>query len=195
MHVHIGHTFFGAGNFGDDLVIGGFLKGIADSIPQLKITCATPFDRDAQARRFPQIEWSTYDPASRRMLIVACDVWLGLGGTIFHELDDSWLLADQLLRLDDLRIPPQPALPPGGSDQRLVRDRSGCRGQRNVCQTGRLFTGASVNASKPIPKGSQPPPGNAFQALYRKRRLGIAFNRSEQRGNVSAVPIGQHCGS
>jgi nitrite reductase/ring-hydroxylating ferredoxin subunit/polysaccharide pyruvyl transferase WcaK-like protein len=109
MHVHIGHTFFGAGNFGDDLVIGGFLRGIADSIPQLKITCATPFDRDAQARRFPQIEWSTYDPASRRMLIAACDVWLGLGGTIFHKLDDSWLLADQVLQLEDCRCYGKPA--------------------------------------------------------------------------------------
>jgi polysaccharide pyruvyl transferase WcaK-like protein len=109
MHVHIGHTFFGAGNFGDDLVIGGFLKGIADSIPELKITCATPFDRDAQARRFPQIEWLTYDPASRRMLIAACDVWLGLGGTIFHKLDDSWLLADQVLQLEDCRCYGKPA--------------------------------------------------------------------------------------
>jgi polysaccharide pyruvyl transferase WcaK-like protein/nitrite reductase/ring-hydroxylating ferredoxin subunit len=103
MHVHIGHTFFGAGNFGDDLVIGGFLRGIAGSIPELKITCATPFDRDAQARRFPQIEWSTYDPVSRQTLITACDVWLGLGGTIFHELDDSWLLVDQVLQMEDCR--------------------------------------------------------------------------------------------
>jgi polysaccharide pyruvyl transferase WcaK-like protein/nitrite reductase/ring-hydroxylating ferredoxin subunit len=109
MHVHIGHTFFGAGNIGDDLVIGGFLRGIAASIPELKITCATPFDRDAQARRFPQIEWSSYDPASRRMLIAACDVWLGLGGTIFHKLDDSWLLVDQVLQLEDCRRYGKPA--------------------------------------------------------------------------------------
>jgi polysaccharide pyruvyl transferase WcaK-like protein len=109
MHVHIGHTFFGAGNFGDDLVIGGFLRGIAASIPELKITCATPFDRDAQARRFPQIEWSSYDPASRRMLIATCDVWLGLGGTIFHEFDDSWLLVDQALQLEDCRRHGKPA--------------------------------------------------------------------------------------
>lgn len=103
MHLHIGHMFFGAGNFGDDLVMAGFLTGIAGATPGLKMTCATPFDIDAQRRRFPQVEWSVYTPATREALIAACDVWLGLGGAVLQQIDDSWLLADQMVQLEACR--------------------------------------------------------------------------------------------
>ena len=43
MHIHIGHVFFGSGNFGDDLVLAGFLTGIAEATPDLELTCATLF--------------------------------------------------------------------------------------------------------------------------------------------------------
>jgi len=103
MHIHIGHMFFGAGNFGDDLALAGFLTGIAGAKPGLEVTCATPFDIAAQRRRFPGIAWSVYSPATRDALIAACDVWLGLGGAVLQQLDDSWLLADQVVQLEACR--------------------------------------------------------------------------------------------
>ena len=65
MHLHIGHTFFGAGNIGDDLVLAGFLDGISGA-PGLRLTCGTRYDIASQRRRFPQIEWSVDTDASRR---------------------------------------------------------------------------------------------------------------------------------
>jgi polysaccharide pyruvyl transferase WcaK-like protein len=124
VHLHIGHTFFGAGNFGDDLVLAGFLKGIAGAMPGLRITCAIAFDCDSQRRRFPKIEWSVYDPASCQTLIAACDVWVGLGGSIFQEADDSWLLGDQLLQLEACRRYGKPVFFLGsGVDYRIDAQR------------------------------------------------------------------------
>jgi hypothetical protein len=103
MHLHIGHTFFGAGNIGDDLVLAGFLEGIAGARPGLRLTCATPFDIASQRRRFPEIEWWQDTDASRGSLIKACDAWIGLGASILQPIDDSWLLPDQLRQIEDCR--------------------------------------------------------------------------------------------
>jgi polysaccharide pyruvyl transferase WcaK-like protein/nitrite reductase/ring-hydroxylating ferredoxin subunit len=125
MHLHIGHTFFGAGNIGDDLVLAGFLKGVAQALPALKLTCATSFDIASQRRRFPQIEWSVYTAASRRSLIAACDAWVGLGGPLLQAADDSWLLADQALQIEACRRAGKPVFFAGcGVDYREDARRS-----------------------------------------------------------------------
>jgi polysaccharide pyruvyl transferase WcaK-like protein len=41
LHVHFGHMFFGAGNIGDDLMLGGWLAALRASGQQLRLTCAT----------------------------------------------------------------------------------------------------------------------------------------------------------
>ncbi len=102
MHIHIGHNFFGAGNFGDDLVLAGFLAGIGRP-PGLKLTGMTNYDIESQRRRFPQIEWAPSTSATREALIVECDVWLGLGGAVLQPHNDSWLLADQVIQLEECR--------------------------------------------------------------------------------------------
>jgi polysaccharide pyruvyl transferase WcaK-like protein/nitrite reductase/ring-hydroxylating ferredoxin subunit len=100
MHIHIGHMFFGAGNIGDDLMLGGFIRGIGPERSRLRLTCATAFDIASQRHRFPEIEWHAYDPSSRTALINACDVWVGLGGAVLQASDDSWLLADHVIQLE-----------------------------------------------------------------------------------------------
>lgn len=109
MHIHIGHMFFGAGNFGDDLMLEGFLGALGDAGADLRLTCATPYDIAAQRRRFPRIEWHPFLPASQGALIAACDVWLGLGGSMLQPLDDHWLLAGQLAQLEECRRRDKPA--------------------------------------------------------------------------------------
>ncbi len=127
-HIHIGHTFFGAGNLGDDLMLGGFLKGIGGAGGGLKLTCAIPFDLASQRRRFPEVEWHPYTAETRSLLIEACDVWLGLGGTILCALNDSWLLTDQLLQLELCRKAKKPVYFLGCSvDRRRVEEETGPR--------------------------------------------------------------------
>ena len=76
MHIHIGHSFFGSGNFGDDLVLAGFLEGIG-SVPGLRLTCASIFDTASQRRRFPQVEWYPANTEQHARLLQDCAVWLG----------------------------------------------------------------------------------------------------------------------
>jgi polysaccharide pyruvyl transferase WcaK-like protein len=102
MHLHIGHTFFGAGNIGDDLVLAGFLDGISGA-PGLRLTCGTRYDIASQRRRFPQIEWSVDTDASRRDCIAACDAWVGIGAGILQPIDDIWLLTDQARQIEQCR--------------------------------------------------------------------------------------------
>ena len=90
--VHIGHHFFGAGNFGDDLMLAGFLRAVRSAGASLHLTCATPHDHASQARRFPEIEWIPYDPRRRQAAIAACDAWVGLGGTPFQAEGGPWFL-------------------------------------------------------------------------------------------------------
>lgn len=91
MRIHIGHHFYGAGNFGDDLMIAGFLQAAAAAGVRAHWTCATPFDRAAQRRRFPEIAWLPYDEATRVEAVRSCDLWLGLGGPAFETDSGSWM--------------------------------------------------------------------------------------------------------
>jgi hypothetical protein len=99
LRVHIGHHFYGAGNIGDDLMMGGFLAAVARGGRAVELTCASAFDLDSQRLRFPQVTWVPYDGAARERCIEACDVWLGLGDTPFQTAVGNWFyrhLADEL---------------------------------------------------------------------------------------------------
>jgi len=91
-HIHIGHHFFGAGNFGDDLMLAGFLRSIRPHLPEMRLTCCIPHDRLSQQNRFPEIEWCEYNAAVREEMIQRCDVWLGLGDTPFQTDVGMWFL-------------------------------------------------------------------------------------------------------
>lgn len=90
--VHIGHHFYGAGNFGDDLMLAGFLQTWRQRGMQATLTCSTPFDRLAQQRRFPEVSWLPYDLEARTHAIRHCTVWLGLGGPAFETVSGDWML-------------------------------------------------------------------------------------------------------
>jgi polysaccharide pyruvyl transferase len=89
--IFVGHDFFGAGNFGDDLSLMGFLAESARR-PHVQITICTPHDRASQRRRFPQVRWLANDDAVRMDALRSADVWLGLGGTPFQLDSGPWLL-------------------------------------------------------------------------------------------------------
>jgi polysaccharide pyruvyl transferase WcaK-like protein len=92
VHCHIGHHFFGAGNFGDDLMLAGFLESCREYLPRLHLTCCTPFDRNSQQKRFPGIEWLEYSPGVREATVRSCDAWIGLGDTPFQTDVGRWFL-------------------------------------------------------------------------------------------------------
>lgn len=91
LNIFIGHDFFGAGNFGDDLMLEGFLRSLDDFAPAL--TACIPHDIGSQRRRFPSIRWlPTSDPRQRERALGECDLWLGLGGTPFQLTGGPWSL-------------------------------------------------------------------------------------------------------
>ncbi len=92
MRVHIGHHFFGSGNFGDDLMLAGFLRAVQGAPSAITFTCCTPFDRDAMRRRFPAVEWLEYEPRRRAHAIAACDTWIGVGDSPFQTVVGPWFL-------------------------------------------------------------------------------------------------------
>ena len=92
MRLHIGHHFFGSGNIGDDYMLAGFLALAGDALPGARLTCCTPFDRAAQARRLPQVAWLEYTDAARDEAIGACDAWIGVGDSPFQSEVGSWFL-------------------------------------------------------------------------------------------------------
>src|SRR5688572_19983108 len=87
---HIGHHFFGSGNVGDDLMLAGFLQGVAGAAP-VRTSCASPFAA-GQRKRFPQVQWADYSPQSRAAAVEACDAWVGVGGTPFQVVVGTWFL-------------------------------------------------------------------------------------------------------
>ena len=89
--VFVGHDFFGAGNFGDDLALAGFLT-VAAQHPDVQITICTPYDVEGQRALFPQIRWLSGDAAERERALRSADLWLGLGGTPFQLDSGPWLL-------------------------------------------------------------------------------------------------------
>lgn len=90
LRIHLGHHFFGAGNLGDDLMLGGFLE--AAGREDVTLTCCIPHEPASQRLRFPRVEWLPYDDATRAGAIARCDVWLGLGDTPFQLAVGRWFL-------------------------------------------------------------------------------------------------------
>jgi hypothetical protein len=85
--IFIGHNFFGAGNFGDDLMLDRFLRRLAVCGRQATVTACTPHDVESQRRRFPAIQWVAESDG-----LEFADLWLGLGGTPFQLECGPWSL-------------------------------------------------------------------------------------------------------
>ena len=89
--IFVGHNFFGSGNFGDELMLKGFLTA-ARRHPKIEITICTPYDLEGERRRFPEVRWLPDGDAVRKDALRAADLWLGLGGTPFQLDSGDWFL-------------------------------------------------------------------------------------------------------
>jgi Polysaccharide pyruvyl transferase len=89
--IFVGQNFFGAGNFGDDLTLAGFLN-VAARHPEVTVTACTAHDLAACRYRFPEVRWLADEPALREDAVRQADVWLGLGDTPFQLESGPWLL-------------------------------------------------------------------------------------------------------
>lgn len=78
-------------------MLAGFLGEVERQAVNLRLTCCTPHPLAPMRLRFPQVEWSPYDSATRERSIAECDVWLGLGDTPFQTVLGDWML-DHLLQ-------------------------------------------------------------------------------------------------
>ncbi len=88
----LGFDFYGAGNIGDDLMLKGFLDVFSQNC-DARLSCALPKDLiPSQKKRFSQVEWLSVDSEEREDLILACDCWIGVGGTPFQASIGRWLL-------------------------------------------------------------------------------------------------------
>lgn len=108
MRIHLGHHFYGAGNVGDDFMLGGFLVAMASAAPGTTFSLSTPFPLEPMRRRFPQVEWLGYTPEERTSAIAACDAWVGLGGSPFQSAQSRWFidhLVDDAARCRDAGKP------------------------------------------------------------------------------------------
>jgi polysaccharide pyruvyl transferase WcaK-like protein len=146
--IFIGHDFFGAGNFGDDLMLDGFLRSLLQSGKQAEVIACIPHDIDSQRRRFPTIKWlSAADGQHREEQLRRADVWLGLGDTPLQLASGPWSL-DHLERERELcsRLrKPMLFLGVGCESPEAVRDP---RGRRVIQAAERIWTrdGRSADA-------------------------------------------------
>jgi len=90
--IFIGLNYFGAGNFGDDLMLDGFLRRLECSAKGATVVGSTPHDIQSQRKRFPSIRWLTDREGERAAAIGSADVWLGLGCTPFQLESGPYLL-------------------------------------------------------------------------------------------------------
>ncbi len=90
----LGFDFYGAGNIGDDLMLGGFSEEFSSYDFDLRITCSLPKSRImSQRKRFPNIEWVTHSSLQdRKAMISNSDFWVGIGDTPFQVSSGRWLL-------------------------------------------------------------------------------------------------------
>jgi polysaccharide pyruvyl transferase WcaK-like protein len=92
LHLLLGHHFYGAGNLGDDFMLGGFLEALQTQAPGTTCTCRVPFPLQPLRDRFPAIEWLPCDPALLEPCLRRADAWLGLGGSPFQQAQSAWFL-------------------------------------------------------------------------------------------------------
>jgi hypothetical protein len=95
----LGFDFFGAGNIGDDLMLGGFLRALQALRPgrQAPILGTTPWDRASQASRFPEIQWLDAAAIDQSVATRSDFIWVGPGDTPFQMSVGPWIL-DHLQR-------------------------------------------------------------------------------------------------
>ncbi|HYW54903.1 MAG TPA: hypothetical protein VE826_13105, partial [Dongiaceae bacterium] len=89
--IFLGNDYFGAGNFGDDLTLAGFMSAAARR-PELTVTACTAHDIEAMRRRFPRVRWLPGGDAIRDGALRDADVWVALGDTPFQLDSGPWLL-------------------------------------------------------------------------------------------------------
>lgn len=92
IEILIGTDFWGAGNFGDDLMLAGFARWVERYAPHWRISVLCAHDIDAMRHRFPRFRWLGADEAQRRKAIAQADLWLGLGGAVFQTDVGPWIL-------------------------------------------------------------------------------------------------------
>ena len=56
----------------------------------VRYTCCIPYETEPLKKRFPKIDWLTYDSPTRKHAITSCDAWLGLGGSPFQNAVSDW---------------------------------------------------------------------------------------------------------
>ena len=73
-------------------MLAGFLDVARGILGSPHLTCCTPFDRDAQRLRLPDVAWLPYDARAREEAIAAADAWIGVGDSPFQSEVGSWFL-------------------------------------------------------------------------------------------------------
>lgn len=107
LRIVIGSSFFGAGNFGDDLMLAGFLDQMSAGT-RVSVLAFTPHDIASQRLRFPQVTWVVDDHAAREHALAEADLWLNLGGTPFQLDGAPWMLdhlSQELERCSRAKVP------------------------------------------------------------------------------------------
>ncbi|MBQ9773540.1 MAG: glycosyltransferase [Clostridia bacterium] len=102
LHVTVG-GYFGCGNAGDDLILQGFLAGMRDAAPDLRVTALTAHPRK-NARRFGVPCVSRKNPLSCIRAFLESDAFLCGGGSLLQNATSnrSLLYYLHLLRLSRL---------------------------------------------------------------------------------------------
>ncbi|MES2355807.1 MAG: polysaccharide pyruvyl transferase family protein [Pseudomonadota bacterium] len=92
LNVLIGNDFWGAGNFGDDLMLEGFVSWRARHDLDWRISILCAHDIAAMRARFPIFNWIAANESSRAEALEWADVWLVIGGSVFQSDVGPWLL-------------------------------------------------------------------------------------------------------
>lgn len=92
LNVLIGNDFWGAGNFGDDLMLAGFLSWQSKHQSEWRVSILCAHDVNAMRTRFPTLNWIAAHESEREEAIGSANVWLGLGGAVFQSDLGPWLL-------------------------------------------------------------------------------------------------------
>lgn len=114
----LGFDFYGAGNIGDDIMLGGFLS----SLPGARLV-GHCHDLESQRLRFPQVSW--LDPKGEDSEALPQEVlrrggaWLGVGDTPFQISSGPWFLHKLAAAARELR-PGVPMLMVGVGAERKV---------------------------------------------------------------------------
>jgi hypothetical protein len=85
----IGFNFYGAGNIGDDLMLGGFLSHPGKPT-DMALRCRIPRSISSQKIRFPEILWERGN--SQHPESTTPGPWIGIGDTPFQINSGPWMI-------------------------------------------------------------------------------------------------------